>query len=409
MKKLYLLADEWDRDRNFVGEELKLICEKYDVTVICNSASTGMEPKARYLVYSRPSLPYAFISLIKGLADRDLWREMGAAAVYRSDVNATLFGRISEVIRFYINADLFRRYMKKQNCFENDAVYYSYWNFWKCYAVTRDIHKYQGSRVISRIHGYDLYDVRMPSGYQPFKNSMDMKLDRLIFISEMGKEYYLHRHGKKDSDKYGLYLLGTERGVEEKRVRDHYGDHNDGLLIVSCSRIDDVKRVERIVEALSYITDFRILWVHFGAGNLEQKVKDTAARILDDKDNIRYEFKGQVENHEIHDFYKKNMPDLFITASSSEGNPVSVMEAMSYGIPVVAPAICNFPKMINGCGILVDAKCEASDLANAIRRVKGMSPVELGQLRDNAYRCWDRSFNADKNNQRFIKEVLDVL
>lgn len=411
MKRLYLLLDEWDGNRNFVGEELKLIREKYDVTVVCNSAYSNLEPGVRYLTYTRPSMIYALVSLLKGLVDKELWHELAVALRYRSDVPSTVTGRLSEAVRFYINADLFRSYMKKQGCMENDAIYYSYWNFWKCYAVTHIIDKYPGSRVISRIHGYELYDEQIPSGYQPFKDAMDEKLDKLIFISETGREHYLSKFGKTDSEKYGIYLLGTRNDVDrEACLRGFAGEDGDGFLLVSCSRIDSNKRVGRIAEALSLIDDdLKFEWIHFGSGELEEAVRDEAAALLDDKTNIHYEFRGQVDNTVIHDFYRERKPDAFITASASEGNPVSVMEALSYGIPVIAPAICNFPNMINDCGILVSEKCGADELAGAVKKLAVMPADEMRQLRLNARSCWDDKFNADKNNRRFVEEVLDKL
>ena len=105
----------------------------------------------------------------------------------------------------------------------------------------------------------------------------------------------------------------------------------------------------------------------------------------------------------------KYRPDAFINVSVSEGNPVSVMEALSYGIPVIAPAICNFPKMIPDCGILVSKQCDAQELSDSIRSIARMSEEEVKLLRRNAYKCWDDKFNADKNNRIFVEKVIDRL
>lgn len=409
MKKLYLLLDEWDNDRNFVGEELKLICEKYDVTVICNSAESDLEHRARYLIYKRPSKVYALNSLLKGVFDRSLWAELKTALKYESDVHSTVSGRISEAVRFYINADMFRCFMKKNKCFENGAVYYSYWNFWKCFAVTHDIHRYPDSRVISRIHGYELYDEQIPSGYQPFKKAMDAALARLIFVSETGKEHYLRKFGVTDDGRYPVCLLGTGKPVAACPDNTKLLYERDEFILVSCSRIDHNKRVERIIDALALIDDISISWVHFGGGVLEQEVRNRAEELLSGSRNIHFEIKGMVDNRDIHDFYEKYRPDAFINVSVSEGNPVSVMEALSYGIPVIAPAVCNFPKMIQDCGILVSAQCNAKELVDSIRNIANMSEDEVKLLRGNAYKCWDDKFNADKNNRSFVEEVIDRL
>ena len=407
MKKLYLLLDEWDNDRNFVGRELEMTAERYDVTVICNSAGEDLNPKVKYIVYKRPGKLNAVVSGLKMLADRDAWHEFGRVLREDSGIGA----KMSEAIRFYINADLFRSFMKKNGFFEDGAIYYSYWYFWKCYAVTHEAHRYPGSRIITRTHEYDLFDYTSPSGYQPFKESMDGKLDSIIFISEHGREYYLRKYGKKSGPKYKLYHLGTVDPWPDKDDEDMIGDRkpDEEFVLVSCSSIIERKRVYRIAESLSLIDGTRVRWIHFGTGEKEDELKRLCKDKLEGKDNILYELKGYVKNEELHEYYRNNRVDAFITASSSEGNPVSVMEALSYAIPVIAPSICNFPNMITDCGILVSDKCEAEEMAAAIGRIAKMPYNEIMQLRVNARKCWNENYNADKNNRKFISEVIDVI
>lgn len=417
MKKLYLLLDEWDNDRNFVGKELELIAEKYDVTVICNSAKDNLDPKVRYSIYSRPGKLNAIGSILRMLFDKDAWSELGRVF----DEKNRKMSKLSEVIRFYINADMFRSYLKNRGYLENNAIYYSYWFFWKCYAVTHEIDKYPDSRVITRTHEYDLYDYTSPSGYQPFKAAMDGKLSGIIFIAEHGRDYYLKKYNKASERKYMLYRLGTPDPMvhgsalimdpepdKAEEAKDAWVKKN-GIKIVSCSSIIERKRVYRIAEALSLVSDVDISWIHFGTGEQEETLKALCEEKLSKKDNINVELKGYIKNEELHGFYRRNRIDLFISASSSEGNPVSVMEALSYGIPVIAPAICNFPNMIQDCGILVSGECRADELAEAIRKFAGMPDDDIVRMRNNARRCWEEKFDADKNNRRFVEEVIDRL
>ena len=403
MKKLYLLLDDWDNDRNFVGGELELLRAKYDVTILCDSAVGNRLPGVRYIIYKEPSMTKMLLGVLKLISDTDAWRELIRASKYRSQVSAGVRARISEVLRFYIKADLFRVFMYKEGCFEDGALYYSYWNFRKCYAVTHEISKFKNSRIISRIHGYDLYDEQIPSGYQPFKISMDAALDKLIFVSEHGMEYYLNKYGRKGS-KYELRLLGTKRHDDTETY-----ERREEMTIVSCSRIDECKRVGRIVEALSLIKKVNVRWVHFGDGVLGDEVRKLAGELLKKNPCVKYEFRGSVPNTEIHDFYRSEMIDAFITSSMSEGNPVSVMEAMSYGIPVIAPSICNFPNMIAGCGIMVSDKCLPSEIAGVIEDLREMPLEKITELRMKARLLWEKNYDAMSNSRRFVEEVLEPL
>ena len=397
VKKLYLLLDEWDNDRNFVYSELELIRESFDVTVICNSAGEDRMEGVEYLIYNPDDSLGKLWSGIRFFFDKEALGEAGSIIKKGERTRE----RLSELFHFYINADGFGRFMKNNGCLRNGVTYYSFWYFWKCYAVTRVIDKYPDSRVFTRAHGYDLYDDVRPSGYQPFKERMDERLERIAFISEYGREYYLKRYNKQDCDKYILSCLGTVRKGEGIIY-----DRDDELLLVSCSHIIPLKRIDRIIRALAMIDDLNVRWIHFGTGRDSDKIKRLAEELLGNKKNISCNFKGQVANSDIHALYSATKVDAFITASESEGNPVSVMEALSYGIPVIAPAICNFPNMIRDCGILLPEKCEPADIAEAVRGLKDMTGEELRKLRDNAFKRWDESYNAEKNNKRFVKEVI---
>src|SRR5690606_35919751 len=82
------------------------------------------------------------------------------------------------------------------------------------------------------------------------------------------------------------------------------------------------------------LSHYAIQWHHFGDGPqmslLEREKSEISIK------NLTITLHGRVENSKIYDFYRYNPVDLFINLSSSEGIPVSIMEAISCGIPVVA-------------------------------------------------------------------------
>ena len=53
-------------------------------------------------------------------------------------------------------------------------------------------------------------------------------------------------------------------------------------------------------------------------------------------ENIKIDFRGNVKNSDLLEVYKNNQFDLFLNVSLSEGIPVSIMEALSFGIPCIA-------------------------------------------------------------------------
>lgn len=412
MRELVLLLDEWNNDKNFVLNELELIKSKFNVTVVCNDSDLknnySYPDGVKFIFYKRNiSINILFI-IIRLIFDMEFWREIRRLQHFTKKIS-----KISEIIRFYINAELFYFFLKKENIVnpETDTLFYSYWYFWKCFAITKHRKYMPNINVITRTHEYDLFTVSIPSGYQPFKYSMDENLDKIIFISEHGRNYYLERYFRKESElnykyivdnsKYLLYRLGTED-------YHHMNPYNrtDLLTIVSCSSIIPRKRVEIIVDAISCIDDIKISWVHFGDGELMDELRNRAEAKLKSKENIQYELKGYTEHDKIMKYYLENSIDAFIMVAVSEGNPVSVMEAMSFGIPIISYDICNMSNIVKGCGILIPENATYETLSKSIEEFAKEDDEVIAKYRRKSREIWEDEFRGDENSKRFINEVL---
>ena len=51
----------------------------------------------------------------------------------------------------------------------------------------------------------------------------------------------------------------------------------------------------------------------------------------------------------------------------------------------------------------------AEELAETIRKFAHMPDDEIVRLRSNARKCWEEKFDAEKNNRKFVEEVIDSL
>ncbi len=95
--------------------------------------------------------------------------------------------------------------------------------------------------------------------------------------------------------------------------------------------------------------------------------------------------------------------DAFILPSFSEGLPMSVLEAWSYGLPVVMTAQCNLPEGFVA-GAAVEVRPQADSIAGGLERLVSMSDAEHRQMGANG-----RNLVASKFAwPRIAAEMIDV-
>jgi glycosyltransferase involved in cell wall biosynthesis len=172
--------------------------------------------------------------------------------------------------------------------------------------------------------------------------------------------------------------------------------------IVSCSNVIPLKRVELIAQALKLIA-LPYTWTHFGDGPLLENIKA-------EFQNEHHLFQGRVSNTEVLTFYQKHTPHLFINVSSSEGIPVSIMEAFSFGISVIATDVGGNGEIVNGKnGTLVPADISAEELSEIIQEYIEMNNESYKKKRLAAYKTWEEGFNAGKNYGEFVELLMNSL
>ena len=130
-----------------------------------------------------------------------------------------------------------------------------------------------------------------------------------------------------------------------------------------------------------------------------------AQELLAGKNNIAYRLAGFIPLEEIMRFYEENDIDCFITTSSPEGCPVSIQEAMSYGIPIIATAVGEIPNMIEGNGILLSENPLPEDVQTAIERLCHAGEAESLAMQAKSRALWECKYNAADNAQKFVEEL----
>ncbi len=98
-----------------------------------------------------------------------------------------------------------------------------------------------------------------------------------------------------------------------------------------------------------------------------------------------------------------------MNVSESEGVPVSIMEAQSFGIPVIATNVGGTPEIVNEeNGHLLTANPTANEIASSFYDV-AFNKEKWKNKRKLSHKNWEENFNAEKNYRAFADEILSLI
>lgn len=229
------------------------------------------------------------------------------------------------------------------------TLFYTYWLDVTTLGLGLAKKKYPGMKLVSRAHGWDLYEERAYRSYLPCRRMMLKFLDRLFLISDHGKQYISRRY-PWIAPICEVHRLGIQ---DPKRLAE---PSTDGVFrIVSCSMMVPVKRLSLLVKGLAFLGNLqahrKFEWHHLGDGVRRAAIEDLSRQIL--PPNVPWTIHGRLTHEEVLRFYDTHPVDLFVNVSKSEGAPVSIMEAQGYGILVVAPSVGGIPEVVSPEGGLL--------------------------------------------------------
>jgi len=168
--------------------------------------------------------------------------------------------------------------------------------------------------------------------------------DRTVLVSNEMRQSLIGVHGFTQEK-----LKVIHNGIQiPPEINDH--DHKK-LTIGSAGRFSPVKDfslfvdIAKLVVAQKGMADFVLAGDGPERQMLEEKVREIGL-------HDRFKFLGHQDDM---DSFYKNI-DIYLNTSVHEGIPMSVLEAMSHGLPVVVPKVGGFPEIVieGTSGYLVD-------------------------------------------------------
>lgn len=413
MKRLLILFANgfpYNISEPFLETECPLYREYFDKVLLSTACARGEAPTRQLDACIELQNDYTLNKDLRSvvasipylLTDGTYYQEL----IHLCQTGELTFGRFYEITVTALcgnhRAYQVKKWLKKQSSYDQ-IVLYSYWMTIPAYGALKlkRLLNDPSIRVISRCHGYDLYCERSKTGYLPFQEENIRQLDVVAPVSQSGMEYLAAKYD-------GLCNLRTQYLGVAGASYEQPTVPRVPLKIVSCARVIPLKRLTRIVDALTELEQMSVHWTHIGGGAGLDALYDYATEKLSGTQNIQFELLGTLPNAQVRELYATKPFHVFLNVSETEGIPVAIMEAMSFGIPVIATDVGGTSELVTDgrSGYLLSRDYVDETLAVLLRRIAGLPEDDYTLMRLYAGRTIQEKFNADTNYRHFIEEVL---
>ena len=399
MKTLFIFTKKYPygKAEAFLESEIIQLSKDFKKIVVCpafedeflRKTPDNVEINKSFIYTRKEQIISFFIALINGVFIRTLWNHLNKIKSLKDFKN---------IIRYATYEVYYLKVCKNTNIDFSNSIVYSYWFGHFVNSLQRVKTKLNlDFKVITRAHRWDIYEEE--HGLFPYRQKSIDTLQVLYSISQDGKNYIEEKYGNTAKIKV------ARLGVYDRNQISKSSKENE-LTVISVSQVTHRKRIFLLLESLvSYATNNKnvvVRWVHFGTGVEMENLKTAVGGL--NLDNLKIDLRGYVLNTEIYTFYKTNAIDVFVNLSESEGVPVSIMEAQSFGIPVIATNVGGTGEIVNSkVGVLLSDNPTIKEVCSAINVV-----IEKEFKRVQIKECWNEKSNAEKNYQEFTKELIKL-
>lgn len=283
--------------------------------------------------------------------------------------------------------------------FVNTPILYAYWADNLATTACIISQRYHKAPIVTRGHGYEVFEEQTKDGIIPFRGFQYRRLTKIYTDSRRGMMHLnSNKHHARYQSKNACSYVGT-------------ADRGEGVFlpeavfsIVSCSYIRDIKRLHLMADILKHVS-FPLVWHVLGAGEDLERVKQTTQDL---PSHIKVIFYGELSNEAILEFYKQTTLNLFVSLSRSEGLPVSMMEALSFGIPIMSTDVGGCHEICNELtGFLIEKDFNPETIAAKLTEFKS-SNKNTQNFRQQCRNFWLENFNAQSNYKKFAQEIAQL-
>lgn len=215
-------------------------------------------------------------------------------------------------------------------------------------------------------------------------------VDKIVFIAQKGQDNFLKLFPNVDPAKTTVFLNGIDDLTDEQKMEvAEIRNREYGFKYRLCctGTINTRKGHLHIIEALHRLSEDKLADIHvdfLGEGPQRAELEDLVKQ-YGLENNVR--FLGSVPNVEVYRHLAEQ--NIYILMSENEGLPISIIEAMRAGLPIISTKVAGIPEIVREGynGLLLQPSTE-----------------ELLPVLDSLYK-YDWKAMGEKSRERFENEL----
>lgn len=234
-----------------------------------------------------------------------------------------------------------------------------------------NISKILNKKIIIHLHGAcfeEFYEKESNSKQKKYISKTFQKVDKVIVLGDRWKNFI-----KNIAPQANIEVFNNSVKVPEYTV----SWNEDKINILFLGVLTKRKGIYDLIEAIKILNDKEIVrekklnFIIGGSGKEEVQIKELISKY---KLEQCTEMVGWVNGEKKEELLKKSQ--LSVLPSYNEGLPMAILEAMSYGIPVISTDVGSISEVVkdNETGFLIKPG-EAESLAKAIIKVINLEEV----------------------------------
>ena len=234
------------------------------------------------------------------------------------------------------------------------------------------------------------------------------RVDLVAFIANIGQKNFLELYPNRTREdtvviRNGIEDLDTEQLAVFNGIKNENRRQKFKYRLCSVGTISYRKGQRFIIEALHTlpIEMLKDIHVDFIGDGAERPILEDLVQKYKLEANIT--FCGGVPNVEVYKYLAQN--NIYILMSKNEGLPISILEAMRIGLPIIATNVSGIPECIDEGhnGFLIEP--DSRQLAGLLKKLPEYDWEQMGR---NSRDKFEREFTFDRMKKEFC-DMFDKL